>query len=616
MNMANIVFYGKNKLNFKDIKEERKSMGFCEYFVMNFVEYFNNLNHNIRYISKENIDEIYNVKDIDILINFRNLLDVNIISKLKNFKKIKYFWLIHDNNSNDYNQLYNDKYNIEIPKKIWEKYDIEFNVILNSDYMFNKYFYNNSKISLFRVHNFNKYSNMITNINRDKNKLLYVSSAHKGLDTTIKYFNALNNIFPDLKLYICNPSYFGLGYWDNGWNKIEINNTNIIYLGRINNDELQKHYSDSRYLFQLNSRVVETFGNVYLEAMTFNLPVISYNIGPVNEIVSSNNLLINPDNSFENNLKIIIDKISKNNDELIYTKNNFEKSYILDIWNNILFSLKTNVFAIKLHWFNEHIVNEIIKIYRDISHNSYIIILFDQTRTDFEKQIEKHQELLKIFNIDYELERPINTHTIVITDDNNLKKINNLHLNNEYNLDSCLINLYRKTQHLDIKYYWQTEYDIRFNGDYNFLYNNIGDCDYLANEFRNDYEKTKNYWWWWNNLDNWSCDTTNLVRCLTFFIRISKKFMHIINENAGIKSGFCELYFSTLCKNSNLTYDNIPQQIKGNPFHFSNSKPEDYYKELIKSGKYHNCLFHPIKNTDKNISYHSKLTQRSWRKNN
>ena len=92
--------------------------------------------------------------------------------------------------------------------------------------------------------------------------------------------------------------------------------------------------------------------------------------------------------------------------------------------------------------------------------------------------------------------------------------------------------------------------------------------------------------------------------------------MHIINENAGIKSGFCELYFSTLCKNSNLTYDNIPQKIKGNPFSFSNSKPEDYYKELIKSGKYHNCLFHPIKNTDKNISYHPKLNQRGWRKNN
>lgn len=113
-------------------------------------------------------------------------------------------------------------------------------------------------------------------INYDKNKLLFASSPHKGLEYTIKIFQAIRQKLPKLTLYVANPGY-------KKHNKPEI--PGVVYLDRLSYGELQKHMKESLCLFYPNFQYPETFGCVVAEANYAGTPVLAHPFGALPEIM-------------------------------------------------------------------------------------------------------------------------------------------------------------------------------------------------------------------------------------------------------------------------------------------------------------------------------------------
>jgi glycosyltransferase involved in cell wall biosynthesis len=111
----------------------------------------------------------------------------------------------------------------------------------------------------------------------DKNKLVFFSSPHKGLQYTVEGFSYLKKtIAPDAKLYIANPGYLPFD---------SASNEDIINLGAIPKSEILKHVNEAFCVFYLNDVFPETFGLVYAEANALGTPVLTAAIGAASEVL-------------------------------------------------------------------------------------------------------------------------------------------------------------------------------------------------------------------------------------------------------------------------------------------------------------------------------------------
>lgn len=124
----------------------------------------------------------------------------------------------------------------------------------------------------------------VVNKTLPQNYVLFLGrrEAHKGLPSLIY---AMKNQLTDHKLIIAGPG-----------TKISPVETNILDLGEI--DDTEKHDLLSNCALLCVPSSDETFGLVYVEAMSYGKPVIALNIAPVNEIVESGKegILVPPDN--------------------------------------------------------------------------------------------------------------------------------------------------------------------------------------------------------------------------------------------------------------------------------------------------------------------------------
>ena len=235
-------FCRKGKKIYNDIQEKidfnNKDMIHAHtLFSSGYIAYKLNLKYNIKYI--------VSVRNTDINVFFKyrkNLTNIG-IKILKNAEKIIFI-------SKTYQKKLFDKY---IPKKYVEELSKK-SVVINNG--MNEFWLKNRYINVSK---------------RNKNimKLLQVGEIdkNKNLETTIKAVKKMNKLGYMAKLNIA-----GTGKREKKLRKANKKYENIVFCGKLNKEELLKLYRDSD-IFVLPSKH-ETFGLVYLEAMSQGLPVI------------------------------------------------------------------------------------------------------------------------------------------------------------------------------------------------------------------------------------------------------------------------------------------------------------------------------------------------------
>lgn len=129
-----------------------------------------------------------------------------------------------------------------------------------------------------------------TEVKYDRNKLVWLSSPHKGLDKAISLFaNARRNI-PSLELCVYNPGYLAAG---------AISCEGVRYYGACSPREIWQACSESLCVFY-PCQFDETFGLVAAEANNVHCPVLTYERAGLRESVATPDQFvpINDDKAF------------------------------------------------------------------------------------------------------------------------------------------------------------------------------------------------------------------------------------------------------------------------------------------------------------------------------
>lgn len=111
----------------------------------------------------------------------------------------------------------------------------------------------------------------------DRDKLVFLSSPHKGLEQVATVFERARQRLPKLKLYVANP-----GYLD--W-QVRLPEA-MVPLGKLPHAEAMRHTRSAFCLFYPQSRFAETFGLVFAEANALGTPVLAHPIGAAEEVLA------------------------------------------------------------------------------------------------------------------------------------------------------------------------------------------------------------------------------------------------------------------------------------------------------------------------------------------
>lgn len=176
---------------------------------------------------------------------------------------------------------------------------------------------------------------MSFDIQKEKKDYIYVGRLEesKGIYELLKVWDTLDERFV--------LTIIGGGEVEEKLKK-EFSNANIIFKGKCSREETLKSISKSKYLIQ-PSILYETFGLTIIEAMSFGVPVIGYQIGTRGDFIQDG---VNGFLSGRDNLKDVIgnsykyecyELLSKNS---IETAKLYENEYIIEkqirIYNKIL----------------------------------------------------------------------------------------------------------------------------------------------------------------------------------------------------------------------------------------------------------------------------------------
>lgn len=193
-------------------------------------------------------------------------------------KARKYAWL-HDLPNDKLMHWYdkiieNDITIIAVSK--WHKLDIK-RLVCNAELAVNPkviHIYNPVDDALYG-HNPNKY---------DKNKFVWMSSPHKGLDKGLELFKRAQEILGDkLRFHVYNP-----GYLTNTLSATK----GVVAHGPVPPAQMWGEIANAMCLFY-PCGFEETFGLVVAEVNAMQIPTITYSLGALPEIVSSHEQLVN-----------------------------------------------------------------------------------------------------------------------------------------------------------------------------------------------------------------------------------------------------------------------------------------------------------------------------------
>jgi glycosyltransferase involved in cell wall biosynthesis len=159
----------------------------------------------------------------------------------------------------------------------------------------------------------------------DPNKLLWISSPHKGIDYALAVFKNLLSFNPDFRLYIANPGYLP---------NYEGVQQGVTTLGALPHADVIHHLRNSLCLFYPNIVFPETFGLCFSEPNAVGTPVLTHPIGAAREV------LFHPSETLDcRNVRSVIDRVMawhSGNRPKVKANPKFRLSSVIASWRRLL----------------------------------------------------------------------------------------------------------------------------------------------------------------------------------------------------------------------------------------------------------------------------------------
>jgi hypothetical protein len=248
-----------------------------------------------------------------------------------------------------------------------------------------------------------------------------------------------------------------------------------------------------------------------------------------------------------------------------------------------------NIYVLRTHLLNKYVTEMFYQMQRQLGREN-VYVLYDATNSPPNLSHVKWNETTK------DSFCPV----ITITEED-CQKINALHNEGPYpgsmhKVEAHIYACYKAIKQ-DYDYLWLIEYDVYCN-DFGAT---LRSCDAIHADMLTKIKRL-NYWWqnkkwfWWDKLEG----EISLVpiskrkRCLFPVNRFSKPFLQVLEKNLSKNSGYCEVYFPTLCNISGLILKPIPKKLFG----IFRYLPVIQKQEIADIKKEDNRLYHPVKNLE------------------
>lgn len=247
-----------------------------------------------------------------------------------------------------------------------------------------------------------------------------------------------------------------------------------------------------------------------------------------------------------------------------------------------------NVYVIRTHLWNDYVESIFLKMQAQLGAEN-VFLLFDETKAPIQ------QPHIRWNNPAGVAQGP----AIITINESDCLTINKLHqigefTGSEHRPEAQVYACYQAIKK-DYDYLWFIEYDV-YSNNYKEV---LGSLDGIQADILTTYTKTRRKdkrWFWWPNLIGPISETPvrHRMGCLFPINRFSKKFLSVLEQNLSKNSGFCEVYFPTLCALSGLKLKSIPTNHLG----IFRYRPILSGKEFHQINQTDNRLYHPLKDMD------------------
>jgi hypothetical protein len=251
----------------------------------------------------------------------------------------------------------------------------------------------------------------------------------------------------------------------------------------------------------------------------------------------------------------------------------------------------TTAILFKCHYMDETVMHNLAKLKAEAPHGYKVFILWDSTNKPIRSDA---------FNFDYQTYLNCDYRIADCTFLNTFKGVQGFPTEFEqqviwHNPEYPVMLFYLQNREFD--YYYSIEYDVSFNGDWSDFFKACEDstADFLACNLRDKATNDiaiENYW----DLINFECEEEQKFAAFGAIQRYSNEMLRIYDKflRNGL-FGYYEITMPTIAKIANLEVKDFLEVDKLYHIGTMGCMVHPYIENMLMSGKYENCLFHPVK---------------------
>lgn len=162
-----------------------------------------------------------------------------------------------------------------------------------------------------------------------------------------------------------------------------------------------------------------------------------------------------------------------------------------------------------------------------------------------------------------------------------------------FHADYPIFIFYKK--HPEYQYYWQIEFDVRFNGPWKYFFSHH---EKLDSDFLSTYIETREQYPEWNawGVHNLDVDDEKLRQSIFPLIRLSNHAIKLLDkEFLSGKCGYCEVIIPSILNINNYKIEEIDRKFYNEKTFTSNNVIDTRYNVMKVLHLSRNKLFHPVK---------------------
>jgi hypothetical protein len=246
----------------------------------------------------------------------------------------------------------------------------------------------------------------------------------------------------------------------------------------------------------------------------------------------------------------------------------------------------SNVYVLRTHLLNKHIIDMFTRMSAQLGKDR-VFMLFDETHGT-----------TTLPTVRWSAVENTDQSSIITIDEDDCQEINSLHNTGTHSgsmhkVEAHVYACYKKIRQ-DYDYLWLIEYDV-YSNDFKASLSSFDNVysDMLTKIYTGKYSWRNKNWFWWDKLEGEisSVPMKQRRRCFFPVNRFSKKFLKVIEQNLSKSSGYCEVYFPTLCYINGL----VLKSMSSKAFGVYRYQPVISTNEIEKISSYDNRLYHPVK---------------------